>query len=139
MATYVKYEPFIEMLVGGGDIDAWGTTNEWKIVIHSDAPTVATDDELADLTQITGSGYTAKGEDIQNNGTRSGGVVSVAAEDVVWTASAADWAAGRYLSVHDEDSTTDELVASWDYGGNFTVGDGETFTADFTTNIFTIS
>ncbi len=138
MATYVKYEHFIEALCNA-EVIAWTTTNLWQVAIHSDAPTVATDDELADLTQITGTGYTAKGKDLQNDGTRSGGVVSVAAVDIVWTATAADWTTGRYLSAHDDTSTTDILVASWDYGSNFTVGDGETFTADFTTNIFTIS
>jgi len=138
MASYVKYEHFIEALVNS-EVIAWTTTNTWKIAIHSDAPTVATDDELADLTQVTGTGYTAGGKDITNDGTRSGGVLSVAAEDVVWTAGAGDWIATRYVSAHDDTSTTDILISSWDYGGNFTLGNGETFTADFTTNIFTIS
>lgn len=138
MATYVKYEHFIEALCNS-EIDAFGTDSTWKVVIGSDAPTVATDDELADLTQVTGTGYTAGGEDIANDGTRSGGIVSVAATDVVWTASAADWTAGRYISAHDDTSTTDILIAYWDYGSNFTLGNGETFTVDFTTNIFTIS
>ncbi len=138
MATYVKYEHFIEALVNA-EVIAWTTTNTWKVAIHSDAPTVATDDELADLTQITGTGYTAGGDDLQNDGTRSGGVVSVAATNIVWTAGAGDWTTGRYLSAHDDTSTTDILIASWDYGSNFDVGNGETFTASFTTNIFTIS
>ncbi len=138
MATYVKYEHFIEALVNA-EVIAWTTTNTWKVAMASDAPVVGTDDELADASQPTGTGYTAGGEDLQNDGTRSGGTVSVAAVDVVWTAAAADWTAARYILAHDDTSTTDILIAYWDYGSNFTLGNGETFTADFTTNIFTIS
>lgn len=138
MATYVKYEPFIEN-VANNAVVVFGTTNLWKAALHSDAPVVATDDELADLIQPTGTGYTAGGEDIVNNGTRSGATVSVAATDVVWTATAADWSAAQYVSAHDDTSTTDKLIASWDYGSSFTLGNGETFTVDFTTNIFTMT
>lgn len=138
MASYVKYEPFIQGLMDKL-FDLFGTTDTLKVVIHSDAPTVATDDELADLTQITGTGYTAGGEDVQNDATRSGGTVTLTGVDVVWTATAANWTAGRYISLHDDTSTTDRLICSWDYGASFTVGNGETFTVDFGANIFTIS
>lgn len=136
MAAYVKYEHWIEAM-WNKEVDAFGTTDTFKAVIHSDAPTVATDDELADLTQITGTGYTAGGEDIQNDATRSGGTVTMTAVDVVWTAGAADWTAGRYVSIHDDTSTTDLLMCSFDYGANFTLGNGETFTLDFGASLHT--
>lgn len=138
MATFTKYEHFAEALANN-EVDIFGTTDQFKAVIHSDAPVAATDDELADLTQVTGTGYTAGGEDIQNDATRSGGTVTMTAVDVVWTASAADWAAGRYVSLHDEDSTTDILMSSFDYGSNFTVGNGETFTLDFGASLATLA
>lgn len=138
MATFVKYEPFIQFLVNE-EVDVFGTTDTFRVVIHSDAPVVATDDELADLTQITGTGYTAGGEDIQNDATRTGGTVTMTAVDVVWTAGAADWAAGRYVSNHDDTSTTDKLMNYWDYGASFTVGNGETFTVDFGASLATFA
>lgn len=138
MATYVKYEPFIQKLANG-DLDLFGTTEECRAVIHSDAPVVATDDELADLTQITGTGYTAGGEDMQNDSTRSGGTVTATAVDIVWTAGAADWAAGRYVSTYDNTVVGDPLINYWDYGGNFTVGNGETFTLDFGASWWTLA
>lgn len=138
MASYVKYEAWIEQLCNKL-IDCFGTTDTFKAVIHSDAPVVASDDELADLTQVTGTGYTAGGEDIQNDSTRSGGTVTFTAVDVTWTASAADWGAARYVSIHDDTSTNDKLMCSFDYGSNFTLGNGETFTVDFGSNLFTIS
>lgn len=138
MATYVKYEPFIQGLCDKL-FDLFGTTDTLKVVIHSDAPVVATDDELADLTQITGTGYTAGGEDTQNDSTRTGGTVTLTAVDVVWTAGAADWVAGRYVSMHDDTSTTDRLIASWDYGSSFTLGSGETFSVDFGASVMTFA
>lgn len=138
MATFVKYEHFAEALANA-EIDMFGTTDTFKAAIASDAPVVATDDELADHTQVTGTGYTAGGEDIQNDATRSGGTVTMTAVDVVWTATAADWDAGRYIVLHDDTSTTDILMAYYDYGSNFTVGDGETFTLDFGASLATLA
>ena len=139
MATFTKYEHFVEALVNE-EVDVFGTTDTFKAAIHTDAPTVATDDELADLTQITGTGYTAGGEDIQNNSTRSGGTVTMTAVDVVWTAGAADWSASaRYVSIHDDTSTTDILMCSFDYGSTFALGNGETFTLDFGASLATVA
>jgi hypothetical protein len=137
MASFVKYEHFIEALVNE-EVDIFGTTDTFRAVIHTDAPVVATDDELADLTQITGTGYTAGGMDIQNDGTRSGGTVTMTAVDCVWTAGAADWTStARYVSIHDNTATTDILMCSFDYGATFTVGNGETFTLDFGASLAT--
>lgn len=138
MASYVKFEHFSEALVNE-EVDIFGTTDTFKAAIHSDAPTVATDDELADLTQVTGTGYTAGGEDIQNDGTRSGGTVTMTAVDVVWTAGASDWVAGRYVAIHDDTSTTDILMCDFDYGANFTLLSGETFSLDFGASLCTVA
>lgn len=138
MAAYVKYEPFIQKLVNG-DLDLFGVEDQVSAVIHSDAPVVATDDELADLTQVTGTGYAAGGSDIQNDSTRTGGTVTATAVDVVWTAGAADWIAARYVSTYDNTIAGDPLINSWDYGGNFTLGNGETFTIDFGASWWTMA
>lgn len=140
MAAYVKYENWVQV-VANGEVDMFGTNDTFRAVIHSDAPVVATDTTLADLTQITGTGYTAGGEDIQNDATRTGDTVTFTAVDVVWTATAADWVAGRYVTIYDDTPTTptaDPLKSSFDYGSNFTLGNGETFTLDFGANLFTM-
>jgi hypothetical protein len=138
MASYVKYNPFIEGLFNK-EFDLFGTTDTLKAVIHSDAPTTTTDDELADLTQVTGTGYTAGGEDIQNDSTRTTTTVTMTAVDVVWTGGAGGFTAGRYVSIHDDTSTTDRLIGSWDYASNFTVAAGETFTLNFGASVMTAS
>lgn len=138
MASYVKYENWIEAQ-WNKEIDNFGVEDTFKAALASDAPVVATDDELADATQVTGTGYTAGGEDMQNNATRSGGTVTMTAVDITWTASAGDWVAGRYVLAHDDTATTDVLMSYWDYGGNFTLGNGETFTVDFGASVHTAS
>lgn len=142
MATFTKYEAFVENLCNKL-IDAFGTTDTWKAAIHTDAPVVATDNGLADLTQIGGSnGYTTGGENITYNATRSGGTVTATATDVVWTASGGTLGAsttGRYVSIYDDTSTGDNLLCSYDYGSTFTVASGETFTLDFGASLFTLA
>ena len=142
MATGTKYESWIEFITNA-QVDAFGTTDTFRIVIHTDAPVAGTDDELADLTQIGGSnGYTTGGGDIQNDSTRSDGTVTVTTMDFVWTASDGNLGASttdRYFSIHDDTSTTDKLSQSYDYGATFTVADGETMTADFGASIQTYS
>lgn len=145
MATYTKYENFVQVLANK-EVDAFGTTDTWKAVIHTDAPVPATDTTLADLTQIGGSnGYTSGGNTITFNSTRSGGTVTATATDVVWTASGGNLGAsttGRYVSYYDDTPTTptaDPLAASWDYGSVFTVADTETLTLDFGASLFTLA
>jgi hypothetical protein len=138
MTTAVKYEPFVQGLADKL-FDLFGTTDTVKAAIHSDAPTAATDDELADLTQTSGTGYTAGGDDIQNDATRTGGTVTMTATDVVWTGGAGGFTAARYISLHDDTSTTDRLIQSYDYGSNFTVAEAETFTLNFGASVLTLA
>lgn len=142
MATYTKYEQFVENLCNKV-LDAFGATETWKAIIHTDAPVVATDNVLGDLTQIGGSnGYTTDGNDITFNSTRSGGTVTATATDVVWTASGGNLGSsttGRYVSYYDSTPATKYLGASWDYGSTVTVATGETFTLDFGASLWTLA
>lgn len=141
MAAFVKYDYFIQAMANK-EVDVFGTTDTFNAALHSDAPAPTTDTSLSNLTQVTGTGYTAGGQDIQNDGTRTGGTVTMTAVDVVWTAAAADWIAARYASIYDDTPTTptaDVLMASFDYGANFTLGNGETFTIDFGASLATFA
>lgn len=142
MATFTKYNTFVENLCNKL-IDAFGSTDTWKAVIHTDAPTVTTDNALADLTEIGGSnGYTTGGSDISFNSTRTTDTVTATATDVVWTASGGNLGAsttGRYVSIYDDTSAGNNLLCSYDYGATFTVASGETFTLDFGASLFTLA
>ena len=144
MATYVKYEVFPEHLANKNH-DLFGTSGAGadvcKAALHSDAPVVATDAALSDLTQVTGTGYTAGGIAVANVGSRSGGTLTIACTDQVWTATAADWTSGRYVSMYNSSSASpaNALISNWDYGAAFTLGNGETFTVDFGASTFTLA
>lgn len=142
MATYTKYNRFVENLCNKL-IDAFGTTDTWRAVIHTDAPVPTTDNALSDLTEIAGSnGYTTGGEDITFNSTITTGTVTATAVDVVWTASGGNLGAsttGRYVSYYDDTSAGNNLAASWDYGSTVTVATGETFTLDFGASLWTLA
>jgi hypothetical protein len=142
MASYVKYETAIEKLCNKL-IDAFGTTDTWKVIIHTDAPVVATDSVVGDLTQISGNnGYTTGGDNATFNSTRGSGTVTATATDIVWTASGGNLGSsttGRYFTLYDDTATSDDVWASWDYGATFTVASGETMTWDVGANIFTIA
>jgi hypothetical protein len=142
MATYTKYETFIEKLCDKL-IDAFGSTDTWKAIIHTDAPTVATDAAVTDFTQIGGSnGYTTGGTTIAYTSTRSGGTVTATATDVVWTASGGNLGAsttGRYFTIYDDTAAGDWAICYYDYGSTFTVADTETMTLDFGASFFTIA
>lgn len=138
MAALVKYDNFIQGLCDKL-FDIFGTTDQCNVVIHTDAPVAATDSQLADLTQVTGTGYSAGGADTQNDSTRTTTTVTLTGVDVVFTAGAADWIAARYVSMDDTNAATNRLMWSWDYGANFTLGNAETFTVDFGANIATLT
>lgn len=137
MATFGKYQDTVQQMWSAThNLTAAGHTI--RAAIHSDAPSASGDTELGTLSQITGTGYTAGGEDTQNDMTETTGTATWTGVDVVWTAGAADWGAGRYVSLHNDNSSTDKLLGYWDYGGNFTVGNGETFTLNFGASVATL-
>ena len=141
MATYTKYDTFIENLCNKL-IDAFGTTDAWLAVIHTDAPAPTTDNVVGDLTQIASNNGYPGSNNITFNSTRTGATVTATAVDVVWTASGGNLGSsttGRYFSIYDDTSAADNLLCSFDYGATFTVATGETMTIDFGASLFTIA
>jgi len=147
MAAYNKINIFVEDLTNKVH-DLFGTVSAdlCKIMLTNTAP-VATNSVKADLTEIgAGNGYTAGGEDVQNDGTRSTGTMTLTGTKVVWTASGGSIGPFRYVALYNDtpSSPTDPLIAWWDYGSALTLNSGETFTVKFnggdpTGTIFTLA
>lgn len=140
MASFVKYQQFVEDL-GNKVHDLVGTNDTLKIALTNTAPNVATHAVLADITEISaGNGYTAGGTDTQNDGTESGGTLTVTGVDVVFTASGAV-GPFRYAVLYNDTpvSPADPLIGYWDYGSSVTLASGETFTVDFGASLFTVA
>lgn len=141
MAAYVKYQQFVEDL-GNKVHDLVGTNDTLKVMLSNTAPNVATHAVRADVTELgTGNGYTSGGIDIQNDGTESGGTLTVTGVDSVWTASGGSIGPFRYVILYNDtpSAPVDPLIAYWDYGSAITLLDGETFTVDFGASVFTVA
>lgn len=143
MAAYNKFEDFVRSLLAGehGDFGTSGDT--LKVYLTNNAPSASLDNVKADLAEsVSGTGYTAGGEDAQNTLAEASGTATVSGTDIVWTAGAADWTAFQYSVLYNDTPTTpaDPLISWWDYGSSITLGNGETFTVDFgSDNIFTLA
>ena len=145
MATYNKFFDFTEQLCSAKhDLTAAG--HVLKIYLSNTTPDATLDTIKTDLAEFAGgTGYTAGGEDAQNTLAEASGTTTITGTKVVWTATAADWVAFRYVVLYNDTQTSpvDPLVAWWDYGSALTLGNGETFTVKFnngdpTGTIFTL-
>jgi hypothetical protein len=136
MPTFTFFHEFKNNL-GNGAIDL--DSHTFKAVLSNTAPTAATDDELADITQIAnGSGYTTGGVTLTSVTwleTGAGlGVWRFTAADFSWTASGGTIGPFRYVVIYDDTSTGDKLVGYLDYGTSISVTDGNGFAADIGAN-----
>lgn len=141
MASFVKYEVFAEDLANKVH-DLFGTDDVLKVLLSNTAPDVAADEVRADAAEIgAGNGYAAGGEDVQNDGTRTGGTVTVTGVDIVWTAAGGTIGPFRYAILYNDTpaSPADPLIGYWDYGSSITLQIGETFTLDVGASILTIT
>lgn len=141
MAAYNKYQDFVDQLCRGThDLRAAGHT--LRVALSNAAPNAATHTVLADASEISGgSGYTAGGEDAQNDMTESGGTATITCQDIVWTASGGTIGPFQYAILYNDTPTSpiDPLIGWWDYGSAITLQDGESFTVDFGASVATIS
>lgn len=129
MAAFTKFHAFVQSL-GRKFIDLNGDT--LKVALTNTAPTAATDDELADITQVAnGNGYTTGGTAVGSNAySQTSGTGKLTGNDVVFTASGS-MGPFRYAVLYSDTSTNDKLIGYWDYGSSITLASGETFTVDF--------
>ena len=131
MASYVKFQPFVEnQLISGIDWNA----DTFKVGLTNVLPTAATDDYYNDITQIsTGNGYADGGTATAITVTRSGGTAKVVGTDVVFTAGGGTIGPFQYAVLYKSTgvASTSPLVAYWAYTGAVTLTSGETFTVDF--------
>lgn len=138
MASYVKFQPFVEALAE--KVHNLGS-DTLKVVLTNSAPNV-TDDQLADITQIAnGNGYTTGGTQATiASSAQASGTYKLVLNDVVFTATGAvgpfQWAV-----LYNDTAAGDELIAYWDYGSAVTLANGDTFTVDFdpSTGVLTIA
>lgn len=141
MATFNKYQQFVEDL-GNKVHDLVGTQDTLKVMLSNATPNAATHAVRADVTELTtGGGYTSGGIDIDNDGSESGGTLTVTAVDKTFTASGGTIGPFRYAIIYNDTPTSpaDPLIGYYDYGSSITLQDGESFTVDFAASLLTIA
>src|SRR6187200_2576515 len=138
MATYTKYQDFVEQLCKGVHNFS---SHVFKVALSNAAPD-ATHTTLSAITELsTANGYTAGGATTTIGITETTGTVTVTATDpAAWTASGAG-ISFRYAALYNDTATSpaDALIAYWDNGSTTTVTAGNTLTVDFSTTLFTLA
>lgn len=140
-AAFNKFQSFVTKDSAGVFANALNAdTDVIKAYLSNTAPNAATMTVKADLAEIgAGNGYSAGGVDTQNAATTTTGTISVVGTDFVITASGGTIGPFRYVVLYDDTPTSpaDPLIGWWDYGSSITLQDGETFTTDFGSSMFT--
>ena len=131
MATYNKFNAWVEALEEVANLES----DTIKVMLVNSPAPVATKSVKADLTEIgTGNGYSAGGTAATiTTKSQTSGTYTLAANQVVFTASGGTIGPFRYAVLYDDTPTSpaDPLIAWWDYGSAITLQDGETFTVKF--------
>jgi hypothetical protein len=138
MAAYNKFEIFVGDL---GIVVHNLNVDTYHVYASNDAPSASLDNVKADLAEITAQfGYPAGGSDISASYSEAGGIGSFLGSDVTWTAVGGSFGPLQYIALYNQSTgvKTDPLISWWDHGSSVTINDGESFTVDFGTEVFTI-
>lgn len=85
-----------------------------------------------------GAGYFAGGESVQNSLTRSSGTTSILGVDITWSAVGGSIGPFQHVYLYNDTDPSKHVIGWWSYPVALTVFDGETFTTDFGTSLFTL-
>ena len=135
MATFNKFDEFVLDLAHKiHDLETDQITQ--ALTAAANAP-VAANDVLADLTEISYTNLSSRDVTTASS-TQSSGTYSLVLTDHVLTASGTV-ATFRYVVHYNNTASNDELINWYDYGGNVSLGTGETFTTDYGASFFTLT
>ena len=137
MAAYNKFDIFVEDLAEGvHDLDTHGL----DVALSNVAP-VATNNILANLTEIAYTNLSARAITLTSSVQDPAGTYKIKLTDLVLTATG-PVATFRYVVVFNQGTAikVDPLIAWYDHGSAVTLANGETFTIDFddTNGFFTL-
>lgn len=138
MASFTKFNQFVEDLAKGVHNFTSDSTCTVTVALTNTLP-VATNSVLADITQIS---YTNLSSRVITGVTaeHTSGTVTFTANDLVLTATGSV-GPFQYVVLYNDDPTSpaDPLIGWYNYGAPVTLGNGDTFTIDFTGGFATLA
>lgn len=135
MATFTKFQPFVEALSHG----VHNLSSDQLVVALTNAANapVNTNSLLSNLTQISYTNLSTRNI-TRASSSQTSGTYSYVPQDLVLTASGAV-ATFRYVVIYNDTAALDNLICFYDYGSDVTLASGETFTINFGANLFTLA
>jgi hypothetical protein len=133
MATYNKFQPWVEYLVEGVNCDS----DQFVVALSNTLP-VNTNATLSQITEISYTNLSSRNLTTTTK-TQTGGTYTLDFSDLILTASGSV-GPFRYVVIYDDTVTGDPLVAWFDYGSAITMANGDTFTLTFNASgLFTVT
>jgi len=128
MATYTKFQPFVENLAE--KVHNLGS-DQLVVALTNTAPN-ATDATLSQITQISYTNCSSRNITTSTSAQTSG-TYKLVLTDLVLTASGGSVGPFRYVIIYNDTPTSpaDPLICYYDYGSSITLAAGETLTIDF--------
>lgn len=125
MASFVKFQPFVEALAEG----AHNLGSDQLVVALTNTAPNATDADLGDIAEISYTNLSSRNITTDSSAQTSG-TYKLVLDDLVLTASGAV-GPFRYAVIYNDTSTGDLLIGYYDYGSSISLANGETLTLDF--------
>ena len=136
MATFTKFQPFVEKLAEKAHNLGADTL---KVALTNSAPSAA-NGVLADITEITYTNCSTR-TITTSSSSQTSGTYKLVLADLVLTASGGTVGPFQYVVIYNDTATNDELIGYYNYGSAVTLQDTQTFTIDFdgTNGVLTIA
>ncbi len=125
MATFTKFQPFVEKLAE----KAHNLGSDQLVVALTNSAPSAANGVLADITEISYTNCSSRNITTTSSAQTSG-TYKLVLEDRVLTASGTV-GPFRYVVIYNDTATNKELIGYYDYGSSITLNSGETLTIDF--------
>ena len=136
MATYTKFQSFVEALAEGVH-NLSSDTIKVALSNASNAPSASADVKLADITTIVATNLGDLSLSVSSSSQTSGTYKLVVADKTLTASGAVP--AFRYVIIYNDTAANDELICFFDYGSEVTLASGDTFKLDFGTELFSLA
>ena len=132
MATYNKFNSWLDYMAEGANL----SSDQFVVALTNSAPS-ASNTVLANITEIAYTNLSSRNITTTSS-SQTGGTYSLVLQDLVLTASGSV-GPFQYVVIYDDTVASDPLVCWYDYGSAVTLANGETFTVNFGSSLFTVA